>query len=150
MTATPLSTLWFESVSALPPALTGLARQTLWLGLLLPGLRVLQSWYQGALTYVRRTRSITESMLVLLLTAGTILGVGVTWGGFTGVYVGQIAFTTGMAMQVIWLQWRSRTVMEMLANREKECRWGIPCPTAGHKDALATVSHRKLANREKV
>jgi hypothetical protein len=120
MTATPLARLWFESVSALPPALAELARRTLWLGLLLPGLRILQSWYQGVLTYIRRTRSITESMVLLLLVTGLILWGGVIQGQITGIYVGQIAFTCGMAVQVIWLGWRSRPVMQKLIEREKD------------------------------
>jgi Na+-driven multidrug efflux pump len=118
VTATPLSAFWFGRVAALPPALVELARQALWLGLLLPGLRIWQSWYQGALTYARRTRSITESMVVLLLITGTILGVGIYSGKFAGVYVGQVAFASGMAAQVLWLAWRSRPVMQKLAERE--------------------------------
>jgi len=120
MTATPLSAFWFGQVAALPPALVLLAQQTLWLGLPLPGLRIWQSWYQGTLTYARRTRSITESMVILLLTSGAILWTGVTWNRVTGVYVGQIAFTGGMAAQVIWLGWRSRRVMQELTEREKD------------------------------
>lgn len=116
MTVTSLSAFWFEQVAALPPALVELAQQSLWLGLLLPGLRIWQSWYQGALTYARRTRSITESMVILLLTSGAILGVGVTWGQVTGVYVGLIAFTGGMAAQVMWLGWRSRPIIRTINN----------------------------------
>jgi hypothetical protein len=96
-----------------------LAQQALWLGLPLPGLRIWQSWYQGALTYARRTRSITESMVVLLLITVPILGVGIYSGQFTGVYVGQVAFTSGMAAQVLWLRWRSRSVMAILAGRQQ-------------------------------
>jgi hypothetical protein len=116
MTATSLSAFWFEQVAALPPALVELARQALWLGLLLPGLRIWQSWYQGALTYARRTRSITESMVIQLFTSGAILGVGVARGQVTGVYVGLLAFTGGMAAQVLWLVWRSRPVIRTINN----------------------------------
>jgi hypothetical protein len=43
----------------------------------------------------------------------------VTWRQITGVYIGQIAFTSGMATQVLWLGWRSRAAMQKLTEREK-------------------------------
>ncbi len=119
MTATPLAEFYFGQAAALPPALIDLSKMALWLGLLLPALRILQSWYQGMLTYVRRTRSITESMVILLFVTGTVLVGGVAWGKSTGVYVGQLALVSGMAAQVTWLHWRSRPIINMLIQREK-------------------------------
>ena len=60
VTATPISTWWFVSFSALPPELAELARTSLWLALPLPVMSVLQSWYQGSLLHGRRTRGVTE------------------------------------------------------------------------------------------
>ena len=53
--ATPLSAFWFGRVSALSPALTGLAVAGLWIALPMPVLSTIQSWFQGSLLHSRRT-----------------------------------------------------------------------------------------------
>jgi len=108
ITATPLATVWFGRVSALNPNLVTLARQGLWIGLLVPGLTALQSWYQGLIVHSRRTRGITEAIAVYVLTSGAILWAGVAQGGMTGLYVGLAAVATGRLAQTIWLWVRSR------------------------------------------
>jgi len=118
MTVTPLATFWFTRVAALTSSLVTLAQRGLWLALLLPGLRVLQSWYQGAITYSRRTRGITESVVVFLLTSGVILWAGVAWGQATGIYVGLVAFVTGFLMQTGWLWQCSRLAMQVVQARD--------------------------------
>ncbi len=118
MVVTPLAALWFGQVVALAPSLVGLAQQALWLGLLLPGLRVLQSWFQGAITYSRHTRGVTESVAVFLLACGGILGAGVAWGQIPGLYVGLTAVTAGLMLQTGWLWWRSRAVMQAVQSRD--------------------------------
>lgn len=109
--ATPLAHLWFEYVSALSPALTELAVIGLWLGLAVPGLRLLTSWYQGAIIYGENTRGILESVLVFLVTAAVVLGAGVVWGGMIGVYVGMIGMTAALATQAAWLAHRAGPVL---------------------------------------
>lgn len=118
MVVTPLAAWWLGQVAALTPSLVTLARQGLGLGLLLPGLRVLQSWYQGAITYSRHTRGVTESVAAFLLTCGGILGAGVAWGQIPGLYVGVAAVTAGMLLQTGWLWWRSRAVMQAVQSRD--------------------------------
>ena len=118
MAATPLATFWFSSVTALAPALVPLAQQSLWFALLLPGLRVLQSWYQGAIVYSRDTRGITESVVIFLVVSGAILWAGVIWGQIAGIYVGLIASVIGLLLQTIWLRWRSRPVMRAVQARD--------------------------------
>jgi len=82
--ATPLATFWFGRVSALNPRLVTLACMGLWVALPLPGLNVLQSWYQGAIVHSRRTRGITEAVVIYLFVSGTILWAGAAWGRMTG------------------------------------------------------------------
>ncbi|NJN98775.1 MAG: hypothetical protein HC875_34120 [Anaerolineales bacterium] len=118
MVVTPLAALWFGQVVALAPSLVGLAQQGLWLGLLLPGLRVLQSWFQGTITYSRHTRGVTESVAAFLLACGGILGAGVAWGQIPGLYVGLTAVTAGLMLQTGWLWWRSRQVMQAVQSRD--------------------------------
>ncbi len=106
--ATPLAGFWFERLLALPPSLALLARKGLWLALLIPGLNALQSWYQGAILHSRKTRGISEAVIIFLLTISIILWVGVARGAVIGVYVGLAAFASGMLAQTVWLWYRSR------------------------------------------
>jgi hypothetical protein len=116
---TPLSSLWFSHVAGLSPPLVDLARQTMWFGLLLPGLRVLQSWYQGAITYGRHTRGITEAFGISLLVSGLILWFGVAWAGtITGLFVGLVAVLAGTVTQTIWLWRRARPVLQAVRARD--------------------------------
>lgn len=117
LAATPLAALWFERVSALSPELTGLAVTGLWLGLCIPGLRLLTSWYQGAIIAGEKTRAVFESVLVFLATAVVVLGAGVLWGTFTGLYVGALGMSAALAAQAAWLAHRAGPVLRSLAVR---------------------------------
>jgi hypothetical protein len=109
--ATPLAMLWFGGLSGLPPSLANLAQSSVWLALLLPAFSVLQSWYQGTLVYSRRTRGVTEAMVIALIVSSAILWAGVAWGQATGLYVAQAAFTVGGLAQMLWLWRRSRIIL---------------------------------------
>ena len=116
--ATPLSRFWLEDISALSPELAILARTGLWIGILLPALNSLQSWYQGALLNSGKTRGISEAVALYLLVTGFALWAGVTWGEMTGLYVGLAAFSFGMLIQTFWLWFRSRPVLHALCERD--------------------------------
>jgi hypothetical protein len=124
MAATPLSRLWFEGLSGLSPELAGIARIGLWLALPIPLLSVLQSWYQGTMLYGRRTRGISESVAVYLVTSAAVLGAGVAAGGITGLYVAVAAMVLSFATQDAWLWWRSRPVFAALRTREQAALTG--------------------------
>lgn len=119
ITLTPLSNFWFEKVSALPPELADLAKVGLWLGLPLPALSVMQSWYQGAILFGKRTRGITESMAIYLGTNAAIQITGVVWAGITGLYVGMAALSISVLTQTLWLRVRSTGVMNLLKERDQ-------------------------------
>jgi hypothetical protein len=119
LAATPLSRLWFEGISALSPELAEIARIGLWLALPIPLLSVLQSWYQGTMLYGRRTRGITESVAVYLVTSAVVLAAGALSGGVTGLYVAVVALVLSFATQDAWLWWRSRPVFATLRTREQ-------------------------------
>jgi hypothetical protein len=110
--ATPLSWIWFHDVSGLSPELAHLATVGVWIALLMPGLNVLQSWYQGAIVHSRRTRAITEAVVIFLATSIILLFTGVVWGKTTGLYVGLGAFVIAMFTQTIWLWLRSRRAFD--------------------------------------
>lgn len=117
---TPLGGWWFERVSALPTGLATLARQALWLLVPMGAVSVWQSYHQGALVHAHRTRAITESMVVLLATTATVLGIGVTWNSIPGVYLAALGMTVGGLAQIAWLSWRSGPAFASLAARDAD------------------------------
>jgi hypothetical protein len=115
--ATPLGGWWFQNFSALPRNLSDLARTGLWLGLLLPALSVVQSWFQGSILYSRKTRPISEALAVFLITVVSLLAVGVVWNRTPGLYITMGAYAMANITQTAWLAWRSReTMAAMRAN----------------------------------
>jgi Na+-driven multidrug efflux pump len=118
VSATPLAKFWFEQISALSPVLASLAHNALWLAFLLPGLNTLQSWYQGAILYSKKTRGITEAVAVFIVAISVILWGGVVLSKFVGLYIGIIAFSLGMLVQTIWLWYRSRPAIRMACERD--------------------------------
>ncbi len=111
---TPIATFWFEKLTSLEEELAQMAVHALWFTLPLPAISVLVSWFQGVLLNARRTRAVTEAVVVGLLVISVALSVGVVWGEVTGLYVGWIAFSLGMTVQVSWLWWRSRKSLSVL------------------------------------
>jgi len=118
MNVTSLAEIWFTQVSALSPELARMAKDGLWLALLMPGLNVLQSWYQGAILYSKKTRGITEAVFTFIFTITILLWVGVKWGDVLGLYIAIGAFESGMLIQTIWLWHRSRPIFRILEIQE--------------------------------
>ena len=115
---TPLSAFWFGTISALGVDLTNLAVSGLWLALPLPALTTLQSWYQGGIMFGRKTRGITESVVLFLLISLIMLTLGVIWGGLTGLYIGMLTSLVSATCQTARLSWRARPIMAQLAARD--------------------------------
>jgi O-antigen/teichoic acid export membrane protein len=105
-------------VSGLKPHLAALAHRGLWLALPWPALNVLYSWYQGAVVHSRRTRPITEAVVIYLLTSSAILWAGVAWSQIVGLYVGVVAFAAGATAQTLWLWHRSRRAVRAVEDRD--------------------------------
>ncbi len=116
--ATPLATIWFGRILGLKPELVALARSGLWIALPIPGLTVLLKQYEGAIVHSRRTRPITEAMVIFLLSNSVLLWAGVAWGRMAGLYVGLTALAVGLLMQTGWLWHRSRPVVRALMIRD--------------------------------
>jgi len=121
---TPLAEFWFRRLSALPPLLATLAQWGLQIALPIPGLTVLQSWYQGTLVHSRRTRDIAEAMAIFLLTSSAILWAGVARGQVTGLYISLVALGTSTLMQTVWLWQRSRPAVRAVQARAFSGRVG--------------------------
>ena len=110
LAATPLGWFWFNGVSGLPPRLSELGVNALWIALLLPFLSVFQSWFQGRLVHGHRTRGISEAVVFTLVTISLVLAAGASYGKITGLYVSLAAMTLGGLLQLTWLWWRSRAL----------------------------------------
>jgi hypothetical protein len=119
ITATPLAGLWFGVVSGLEPGLAALAVTGMWVALPMPALSAAQSWFQGLILHDRRTRGITEAVIVYLVASVVVLVVGVAWGGATGLYVGLAAFVSAMILQTVWLWYRSRPAERAVRERDQ-------------------------------
>ena len=107
-TATPLSTIWLSKISALPPSLVSLARNSLWFSLVIPGANTLQSWYQGTILLSGKTRGIPEAVLVFLGVTFVVYIIGIQQTEISGLYFGISGFSLGMISQATWLRIRSR------------------------------------------
>jgi hypothetical protein len=107
-TATPLSAFWFQRVTALPTELAELAQQAMWLALPLPALAAAQSWYQGRLLHNRKTRPISEAVVIYLAVTTLVFVAGILWGKTAGLYIGLIGLTVSTLAQTAWLGLRVR------------------------------------------
>jgi hypothetical protein len=104
----PLSTLWLTKVMALPSQLAEIAQQALWLALLLPPLALLQSWFQAIIVHSKRTRGVTESVVLYFAVMAAVLGVGVARQSAPGLSVAVVGMTAAALAQVGWLYYCSR------------------------------------------
>lgn len=106
-TVTPLARAWFGGVMGLPEQLRNLAVLATLLALLVPGVRVLLSWYQGVLVAGERPGGILESVVVFLVAVALVLTLGVAWGRTPGALVGAVALVVGLVAQTAWLARRA-------------------------------------------
>lgn len=113
---TPLGDVWFGSITRLSPSLTAVAVHALMFTVLMPGYSVLQSFYQGALVYSRKTRGVTEAVALYLVVSTVLLTVGIVWGGMRGIEFALCAFTIAGVLQTVWLKYRSVGVLRALTN----------------------------------
>jgi hypothetical protein len=127
---TPLSGLWFARISALPPDLVLLARTGFWLALPITTLSTFQSYFQGALMAGRRTRAITESMVVFMAMVILVLGLGIAYQRMAGLYVGFLAFGAATLAQVLWLSQRARPVLQAARQRDVQAGYARVYPAA--------------------
>jgi hypothetical protein len=116
--ATRIGLWWFARGSALPETLAHMAWRALWLVVPMGAVSVWQSYHQSALVYAHRTREVTASMLVFLVAAATVLGVGVAWRSLPGLGFAALALTAGSAAQIAWLTYRSQPVLRDLEARD--------------------------------
>jgi hypothetical protein len=113
LAVTPLAALWFDGVMGLPHEVGELAIGAAVLGAPWPLFQAVQSWWQGSLTHLRRTRFVTEAMVVFFATAVALFAVLVRiWPG-SGASCAVLTLTLGSLAQTAWLGWRHRGASEL-------------------------------------
>ncbi|HYV50570.1 MAG TPA: hypothetical protein VE910_01605 [Dongiaceae bacterium] len=112
---TPLGDVWFRHISGLGPALASLGAVGLVIAIALPGLGVFQSWYQGILVAIHRTRGISEAVGIALIGVGITIGAGIYLGTIPGLWVGMTAQLVGNILQTMWLKWRCQKALARVA-----------------------------------
>jgi len=101
--ATPLADGWLRDVSGLDPALSHLARQALWIALLLPAGSVAQAFYTGTLVNRHATRGVFEAVFLALLVLLLVLAFTVPRTTWPGIFTALGAALAAQAFQVVWL-----------------------------------------------
>ena len=114
-----MSGVWFGTVSGLDESLLALARSSLWITILLPGLTAMQSLLQGIIVHSKKTRSVTEAVFVYLVSSVIILAVGVAWGGASGAFIALASIAVGELLRTSWFFWRSRETRRILRARDE-------------------------------
>lgn len=105
---TPLSRVWFLHFSGLSEDLSRLGEIGIWFGCVLPGLSVYQSWFQARLVHIRKTRPVTESVVMYLLSCSLVLVIAVLSGKVTGLFAAVFSLSVGISVQTGWLMLRCR------------------------------------------
>ena len=111
--------------------LPAMVHAVLFILLPMPAIAVAQSYFQGMILHSRRTRSITESVLIFLGVVTAALVAGVLWGGAAGLYVALGAFTLGELVRTCWLWVRSRDARRAVSERD-----ALPAPRASLLNSL--------------
>lgn len=104
---TPLSDLILGDLYNLAPDLKAMCATALLFGMLMPAYQVYQSYYQGQLVHAKRTRGVTEAVVLYVCTALSGLQVAVWWGAFPGIFAALTVFSTGGILQTLWLRKRA-------------------------------------------
>ena len=102
-------------IEAIEPELTALATKAVRIVVVMPGFGALQSWFQGVLVHSRRTRGITESVVIYLGANLVLLTLGMRFVHAPGIFVGLGAVVGAAVCQLFWLWRRSRPALQGLA-----------------------------------
>jgi hypothetical protein len=100
---TPLSTIWFSRVAALPPVLVDLAVVPLRVVCLAPALEVLMALQRSLLVHARRTKVVTAATLVEVTGIALGLGVGIGSGHLVGVTAAAVSLLLGRVAANVFL-----------------------------------------------
>ena len=108
--STPLAPAWFQGVNDLSPFLAALAGAATAIAVPMPGLQAMQSYFTGLLVSARKTRGVTEAVILFFVMAAALLAACVTYGQLKdpGLLFAVSSFTLASLGQTVWLAWRVR------------------------------------------
>lgn len=112
---TPLGLFYFRDVAGLPEHLSRYASWALVLGIPMPALSALNSWYQGQILHRRRTRTITYAVLIYIAISLVFFAAGIASAVLPGLYVCLAGFSLGMISQTLWLRSRAHRLTNLPA-----------------------------------
>jgi len=92
--------------------------QSFTLALPLSALTVLQSWFQGAILISHKTRAVSESVTIMMVTLLIVYAIGVRLQTQPGLYFAIGGLMVANIAQMAWLWFRSRHVMRVLNERD--------------------------------
>ena len=100
---TPLVSVWFEDVSGLTPELTVFAVLPVRILVVFPALSVLLAMQRGLLVHTHRTRPISWSTLVEVISVGIVLTYSIHGLGLVGATAAAVAILFGRIIGTAWL-----------------------------------------------
>lgn len=108
---TPLSTLWLQDFSGLPPELAAFALAPLCIQAILPALTLTQSLQRGVLLHARTTTPISVATLLETAAIFIFLFLLVKFSPFSGAIDAALALVLGRLLGIALLDWPNRTVL---------------------------------------
>ncbi|MBE0502609.1 MAG: hypothetical protein IBX46_00610 [Desulfuromonadales bacterium] len=108
---TPLSTLWLEDFSGLPPELAAFALAPLCIQAILPALTLTQSLQRGVLLHARTTTPISLATLLETAAIFILLFLLVRYSPYSGAVDAALALVCGRLLGIALLAWPNRTVL---------------------------------------
>jgi hypothetical protein len=114
LATTPLGPWLFQTVGGLPPSLAAFATDAFLFAAALPILSWLMSLWTGLLVNSRRTRGVSEAVVLFIVGASAGLAIGARLDILSGAVVANLALTGGATLQVAWLAVRWRGVRRSL------------------------------------
>ena len=123
---TPLAPLWQGSVAGLDDELTGFAIPALRLGILLPVVAVLLSWFRGIVVTVKATQTIAQATVinVTILVLALVIGASVGW--LPGASIAAIALTVSRLAETAWLWRRARPAQVCMRKKARDSGVVLP------------------------
>jgi hypothetical protein len=105
---TPLAYIWFSRVSGLPQDLALLASQAFLLFIPSSIISPLNSWFSGTLLHIRKSRALTEGMVIYLVVYTVTLWTSRALVDASGIYIAVGSAMLASITQTMWLAFRAQ------------------------------------------
>ena len=117
-TLTPLARLYLFGVQDMTAEVGALAQDSLLYFLPFPALTVIGMWLRGVLINGRKTAAVNVAMVVNMVVTVAVLAVGL-FNQWAGLPTAAVALTLAVFAEILYLSWRTRSLMLTLSNREE-------------------------------